>query len=85
MGGDERLLKWEPVCTPPTADTETDYVRALTKGSFVLSEIPSPKGAWGMHTVLSVVGGVQQAVSVVRHMLWVSRQDSQVRSKQTVS
>lgn len=29
------------MCTPPTADTETDCVCALTQGSFVLSEIPS--------------------------------------------
>lgn len=36
MGGDEELLKWDP-------DTETDCVCALTKGSFVLSEISSPK------------------------------------------
>lgn len=43
MGGDEQLLKWDPECTPPMADTETGCVCALTKGSFVLSEIPSPK------------------------------------------
>lgn len=39
---------------------------------------------WGRHTVLSVVGGVHQAASVVQ-VLWVSRQDSRVKSMQTVS
>lgn len=54
MGGDEQLLKWDPECTPPTADTETDCVCVLTKGSFVLSEIPSPKE-------VSFVGKTQSA------------------------
>lgn len=39
---------------------------------------------WGRHTMLCVVRGVHQAVYVV-HILWESRQDSQVKSMQTVS
>lgn len=54
MGGDEQLLKWDPVCTPASADTETDCVCALTKGSFVLSEILSP-------THVSFVGNTHSA------------------------
>lgn len=54
MGGDEQLQKWDPECTRPTADTETDCVCALTKGSPVLSGIPSPKG-------VSFIGKTQNA------------------------